>query len=265
MWRIRCVQRTRIREKNPTRQLPRTDNQPGAILISYGSPSTRIWQGFREFLPVGLVIFSYAVVFGVLAVNSGLRVLEACVMSLTVFAGASQFMALPMIKSGASVWALTAMALLVNMRHILYGLNIGKKFQGASPVKLLGLSFGIVDETYAFNTLGPGGKFTSIPYFMGTAMCAYVTWNAGTLTGAVLGKWTPFLRADGLDFAMLAVFLSIIGASIRDRRDWGVLAGSAVIAVLVKHTAGGYWHLFAAGLIVPAAAALFSGGRKDGN
>ncbi len=124
--------------------------------------STRTWQGFREFLPVGLVIFSYAVVFGILAVNSGLGILETCAMSLTVFAGASQFMALPMIQSGASIWALTAMALVVNMRHLLYGLNIGQKYSKSRPAWLLGLSFGIVDETYAFNTLGPGRNRTSI-------------------------------------------------------------------------------------------------------
>lgn len=225
--------------------------------------STRTWQGFREFLPVGLVIFSYAVVFGILAVNSGLGILETCAMSLTVFAGASQFMALPMIQSGASIWALTAMALVVNMRHLLYGLNIGQKYSKSRPAWLLGLSFGIVDETYAFNTLGPGRNLDSLSYFMGTALCAYVTWNTGTFAGAVLGKWTEALRIEGLDFAMLAVFLSMIGSSVRTRRDWVVLALSAVFALGIYHLAGGYWHLFAAGLAVPLAAARFNGNRTN--
>ena len=75
--------------------------------------------GFLHFLPVGFVIFGYAVVFGVLAVGSGLSISEACLMSLTVFAGASQFIALPMIQKGASIGALTAMAFVVNLRHLL--------------------------------------------------------------------------------------------------------------------------------------------------
>ena len=104
-----------------------------------------------------MVIFGYAMVFGVLAVANGLSVSEACLMSLTIFAGASQFIALPMIKEGATVGALTAMALVVNLRHLLYGLNIGKKYSDAGTLKLMAVSAGIVDETYAFNTIGPGG------------------------------------------------------------------------------------------------------------
>ena len=218
-------------------------------------------HGFRQFTPVGLVIFSYAVVFGILAVNSGLSIAEASLMSLTVFAGASQFLALPMIQSGASVGTLTAMALMVNMRHLLYGLNIGKKYEGAHPFKLLGLSFGIVDETYAFNTLGPGRTHRSLAYFGGTALCAYVTWNAGTFLGAAAGKWTAATRIEGLDFAMLAVFISMIGSSIRKPGDWGVIAASSIVALSVSGLAGGYWHLFAAGLTIPAAASLLG---RDG-
>jgi len=210
--------------------------------------------GFLHFLPVGVVIFGYAVVFGVLAVSSGLSVAEACLMSLTVFAGASQFIALPMMQEGASIWALTAMALVVNLRHLLYGLNIGRKYPDAATWKLLGVSAGIVDETYAFNTIGPGGSLNSIPYFAGTAICSYIVWNVGTLLGALAGKWTAALDTGGLDFAMLAVFISMVGSSIRRKADWFVIGLSTAVALLTFILAGGYWHLFAAGLLVPYAA-----------
>jgi 4-azaleucine resistance transporter AzlC len=225
--------------------------------------NTTMWSdvrlGFLHFLPVGVVIFGYALVFGVLAVSSGLTISEACLMSLTIFAGASQFIALPMIQKGATIWALTAMALVVNLRHLLYGLNIGRKYPDkTSTWKLLGVSLGIVDETYAFNTIGPGGSIRSIPYFAGTAICSYLVWNVGTLLGALAGKWTAALDTGGLDFAMLAVFISMVGSSIRRRADWFVIGLSIITALLVFTLAGGYWHLFAAGLLVPlAASSLF--------
>jgi len=222
-----------------------------------------LWHGFRDFSPVGLIVFSYAIVFGALAVKNGLTILEASLMSLTVFAGASQFLALPMIHDGASVWTLTSMALMVNMRHLLYGLNIGKKYSGASPLKLLGLSFGIVDETYAFNTIGPGRKITSIPYFMGTALCGYVVWNTGTVLGAMAGRWTSILKAEGLDFAMLAVFISMIGSSIGNRRDWSILVCSGLAALAISRFAGGYWHLFVVGLAIPLAFAVLTKEGKN--
>jgi 4-azaleucine resistance transporter AzlC len=218
--------------------------------------------GFIHFLPVGAVIFGYALVFGVLAVSSGLSVAEACLMSLTVFAGASQFIALPMIQKGATIWALTAMALVVNLRHLLYGLNIGRKYSNTATWKLLGISLGIVDETYSFNTIGPGGPIRSIPYFAGTATCAYVVWNTGTLVGAFAGKWANTLDTGGLDFAMLAVFISMVGSSVRRRADWFVIGLSIVTALLVFTKAGGYWHLFAAGLLVPFVASILTGSQK---
>ncbi len=222
------------------------------------TPLSDVRLGFIHFLPVGVVILGYALVFGVLAVNSGLTVAEACLMSLTVFAGASQFIALPMIQKGATIWALTAMALVVNLRHLLYGLNLGRKYSDTDTWKLLGVSLGIVDETYAFNTIGPGGSIRSIPYFAGTAICSYIVWNGGTLVGALAGKWTAALDTGGLDFAMLAVFISMVGSSIRRRADWFVIGLSIVTALLVFTMAGGYWHLFAAGLLVPfAASTLF--------
>ncbi|MBN2719720.1 MAG: AzlC family ABC transporter permease [Proteobacteria bacterium] len=214
---------------------------------------TDLRLGFLHFIPVGAVIFGYAVVFGLLASGSGLSVAQACLMSLTVFAGASQFMALPMIRKGASIGALTAMALVVNLRHLLYGLNIGLKFKGAPLWKLMGVSFGIVDETYAFATVGPGRRLHSIPYFMGTALCAYILWNAGTLVGAAAGKWTPSLSSRGLDFAMVAVFIAMVGSSVKKATDWLVVGLSVVIALAVYRWAGGYWHLFAAGLLAPLA------------
>lgn len=221
--------------------------------------------GFVHFLPVGIVIFGYALVFGVLAVGSGLTVAEACLMSLTIFAGASQFIALPMIQKGATIWALTAMAFVVNLRHLLYGLNIGRKYQEAGTLKLLAISLGIVDETYAFHTVGPGGPIKSIPYYTGTAICSYAVWNTGTLLGGLAGKWASAIDTAGLDFAMLAVFISMVGSSVRRRADWLVVGLSVVTALLVYSAAGGYWHLFAAGLLVPLAGSTLFGRAEREN
>lgn len=220
------------------------------------TPSSDVRLGFLHFIPVGVVIFGYAVVFGLLAVGSGLSIPEGCLMSLTVFAGASQFMALPMIREGASVGSLAAMAFVVNLRHLLYGLNIGRKFADAPPWKLLGVSLGVVDETYAFATVGPGRRISSIPYFAGTALCSYLAWNSGTLIGAAAGQWTRSLSAEGLDFAMVAVFIAMVGSSIKRAADWMVAGLSVVIAVAAYRYAGGYWHLFAAGLLAPLAVSL---------
>ena len=229
---------------------------------SFPSVSSDVRLGFLHFLPVGIVIFGYAVVFGLLAVGSGLSTAEACLMSMTVFAGASQFIALPMIREGASIGSLAGMAFVVNLRHLLYGLGIGRKFGGAPSLKLLGVSLGIVDETYAFSTVGPGRRINSIAYFMGTALCAYFVWNLGTLAGAAAGHWTRSLPPEGLDFAMVAVFIAMVGSSLEKSGDWLVAGLSVLLSVLIFRFAGGYWHLFVAGLAAPLGVSFLVKGEQ---
>jgi len=74
---------------------------------------------------------------------------------------------------------------------------------------------------------------------MGTALCTYVVWNAGTLVGAAAGKWTHSLSAEGLDFAMVAVFIAMVGSFFNKATDWLVVGLSVVIAVVVYRYAGG--------------------------
>jgi 4-azaleucine resistance transporter AzlC len=223
-----------------------------------------VLRGTAEFSPLALILFSYGAIFGVLAQRSGLTVAEASLMSLTVFAGASQFIALPMIRDGVSGWALVLMAFMVNLRHLLYGLSIGRLFPQAPRGQLLALSHGLIDENYAFVTLGPGRARATPLYFLGTGICAYLGWNAGTLLGAVAGARLPFIWKEGLDFVVLAVFLSLVGVSLRKGEDWAVMAGAAGVAVLVHRQAGGYWHLLAAGVAVPLLFATFDALRSKG-
>ena len=99
---------------------------------------------------------------------------------------------------------------------------------------------------------------------MGTALCAYVTWNGATLVGGVAANLVPALGTGGLDFAMVAVFISMIGSSIRKGADW-VAVGLSILVAFVIHTfMGGYWHLFAAGLLVPLVISTSSGGQSGG-
>lgn len=222
----------------------------------------RFRRGFLDYLPLALLIASYGVVFGALAVRSGLSVAESCLMSLTVFAGASQFMALPLIREGSAAWTMVLLALMVNLRHLLYGLAIGRMFPRAGLLRLLVISFGIVDENYAFVTVGPGRERVTPAYFLGTGVGTYVFWNLSTFLGALLGIGLGSIDVSGLDFTASAVFVSLVGSSLRGRRDWLVAAGAAALAWVVKAAAGGSWHMLAAGILVPLASASLAGPRR---
>jgi predicted branched-subunit amino acid permease len=88
-------------------------------------------------------------------------------------------------------------------------------------------------------------------------------WNGGTLLGALAANLAPALRTGGLDFAMVAVFISMIGSSIRKGSDWVAVGLAVLVALAVRSLVGGHWHLFAAGLLVPLTISFFNGGLKD--
>lgn len=207
--------------------------------------------GFKNFVSMGVIMTGYAVAFGVLAVQSGFSIAEACLMSLTVFAGASQFLTLPLINQGAPLLTIVGLTFAVNSRHLLYGLNVGKKYAKTDRWSLLGGSFVLTDEAYAFCLVGPGKKHHAWSYFVGTALCGYVFWNAGTAIGAFLGKHLHGIPTAGLDFMMLAVFASMVGSSIRTPREWAVVVLSGFAAIACTACTDGYIHLLFGGIGVP--------------
>lgn len=216
-------------------------------------------HGFKNFVSIGIIMTGYAIAFGVLAVQNGFSVAETCLMSLIVYAGASQFLTLPLMSESAPLLTILGVTFAINSRHLLYGLNVGKKYGKTGRWSLLGGSFMLTDEAYAYCLVGPGKKHQAWAYFIGAATCGYVFWNLGTFIGAFLGQSLTGVPTAGLDFMMLAVFASMVGSSIRTRREWAVVVLSLFAAIACTAFTEGYVHLFLAGVGVPM---LMSIGRE---
>lgn len=171
-----------------------TDNTPLSETpgISVLSLSVPVAMGY---VPLGMV-------FGFLFVQAGAPWWLALCASVLVFAGAAQFMMVPMLAAGLPVASIALATLVVNLRHIFYGLSLLNKLP-AQPWARWYLVFALTDETYSVLTTLPAG--TGTRQMVTVALLNQGWWVLGTLLGAVIGAQAQIALA-GLDFALAALF-----------------------------------------------------------
>jgi 4-azaleucine resistance transporter AzlC len=147
------------------------------------------------YVPLGMV-------FGFLFVQAGAAWWLAVLASVMVFAGAAQFMMVPMLAAGLSLSTIALATLVVNLRHIFYGLSLLDKLP-TQPWARWYLVFGLTDETYSVLTTLPAG--TSARQMVLVTLLNQGWWVLGTLLGAVIGTQAQ-VPLVGLDFALAALF-----------------------------------------------------------
>ena len=212
-------------------------------------------DGLVASLPlVPSVFIYYATVFGGLAVQAGLWRLEVWAMSLFVFAGASQFVAVPMIAGGASPVAVIVTTYVVNMRHYLMAATLAPSFRRFPRGCLARVAHGINDESFAIasSRRSPPDAWT----FIGSVVAIMAAFLAGVVVGTELGGLVHDPERWGLDFAFPAVFLALVAMQVQRRADWLVAATAAVVAVGIAAVVPGNWHIVIAAVSVSLVAAL---------
>lgn len=156
----------------------------------------------------------FGIAFGVGAVAAGGSVAQACVMSLLVFTGASQFTAVSVVASGGSLgWALGG-ALLLAARNAVYGLAMSRVITGSLAVRMAAAHL-TIDESTAMATAQPPGRAQRVA-FWSTGLAVFAFWNLGTLVGALAGSSVDPERF-GLDAAFPAAFVAMIVPQLRHR------------------------------------------------
>jgi 4-azaleucine resistance transporter AzlC len=183
--------------------------------------------------------------FGVLARTSGFSLPMTCAMSLFVFAGGSQFLAIATIASGGTPLAAVLGGIVLNARHLPYGLAVTPLVRG--PLWKRALSSQIVlDESTALALAQPTPELGRVAFY--ACGCAlFLTWNLGTAAGALAGGAIADPAALGLDAAFPASMVALLAPLLR-RRDTraAALAGAALALAATPFTAPGVPILVAA-------------------
>lgn len=200
------------------------------------SKRVNIRQGLQASLPIALGYIPVAITFGVLAMQSGLSLLEVTLMSILVYAGASQFMGANMIAQEAGAIEIIVATFVLNFRHFIMSLSFANSIR--ETVSLRGrslLSLGLTDETFAVATIEKDkASEKNSGYFYGTVfLVAYSSWVLGTFIGGLVGEIIPEALSQSMGIALYAMFIGLLVPALKVNLRLTYIAGTAMIVNLL--------------------------------
>ena len=214
-------------------------------------------DGVADSVPIVVAAAPLGLLFGALVAQAGLGPLDAMVMSATVYAGASQMVAVDLFGNGVPAWAIVLSVLAVNFRHVLYSAAVAPAFSLFPPGRRAVAFFLLIDPQFALaERRREAGYSVSFSWYLGLACPIYVLWIAEAGLGASFGATIDDPRALGLDMILPVYFLALV-MGFRSRRNWAaVVATSGTVAVVAFLTVGSPWHVSLGALAGVAVAAI---------
>ena len=206
-------------------------------------------RGSTDAVPVMVGYFPIAVGFGVLAVQNQLTPWDALLMSLLVFAGAAQFVAVGLLAAGVDTLQIVVGVFFLNLRHVIMVLSLRNRF-GEQPRPLLKLaSLLVTDETFSLAATRPGIDAPAA-YLLGVGLGAYTAWVAGTAIGAWFAAGIPASLASLFGIGLYAMFIALLVPQIRHSLPAALAAGSAMlVSSLAQPLLGTGWGIVLATLV----------------
>lgn len=147
--------------------------------------------------------------FGILLKAAGYGIILAFLMSVFIYAGSMQYIAVSLLSGGVSLLTAALTTLLVNARHLFYGISMFEKYKGTGARKPY-LIFALTDETYSLVC----GDVPAVPedqrgnYYFFVSLLNQLYWITGSVAGAVVGSLVSF-NSQGIDFVLTALFITI--------------------------------------------------------
>ncbi len=225
------------------------------------SPRTEFLSGVRDELPILVGVIPFGMIYGVLALSSGIASMPAQAMSSIVFAGSAQFITTQLVGHGTPALVIVLTAAIVNLRHALYSASLAPYLQKLKPAWKWLLAYLLTDEAYVVtishyrnpdNALpgaeSPGNKHW---YFLGAGLALWSTWQVSTAAGIFIGAQVP--ANWSLDFTIALTFIALAVSNLRDRPSLAAAVAAGVTAVLA------YGLPFKLGLVLAALVGILVG------
>jgi 4-azaleucine resistance transporter AzlC len=220
-------------------------------------------RGMMAIFPICLAAIPIGLVWGALAVERGLSKIEIGLMSATVFAGASQFVAIGLWASPLPVIAIIFATFMINLRHIMMSASLGRSMQNFTPAQRLVAFYGLTDEVWALSEARAIKTPLTPAYYAGIAIPLFLCWVSSTVAGGAFGRFLGQPEAYGLDFVFSAMFIGLI-VGFRSVPAWlPVIVASAAVSVLTYQILPAPWYVIAGRLAGVIVAALMAPGAAS--
>jgi 4-azaleucine resistance transporter AzlC len=202
-------------------------------------------NGWRTMLPLWLGVVPFGMAYAVTARAGGLNILETQALSVFVFAGGSQFSAAGLFASGASAATIILTTFLLNVRHALYGLSLGRELRLTTPQRLIAAYF-LTDE--AFGVMIASGE-RNFAFLLGAELSLFFSWNFATFIGSILGSGISDPAALGVDFVFPLAFLALLVPIIKARIELIVAVFAGIFAWLLSSRLPGGLPILLTGIV----------------
>lgn len=257
------------------------------------TPTSEFLAGVKAELPILLGVAPFGMIYGALAVSTGLPVVAAQAMSSIVFAGSAQFIAVQLIGGGAPALVVLMTTFIVNIRHMLYSASVAPYLRPLRPAWKWLLAYLLTDEAYAVailhyqqtgethrkdakntktlhevsssreaeSTPSPSHLVTLSPchlhwYLLGASLALWTTWQLCTAIGIFLGAAVP--PSWALDFALPLTFIALLAPLLKDHAAIVAALSAGVVGMI-----GAGWP-YKLGLVVAALTGIAVGAWVEG-
>jgi 4-azaleucine resistance transporter AzlC len=207
-------------------------------------------------MPIVLGYVPIGFAYGVLAQKAGLSVPSTLLMSLFVYAGSSQLIAVGLFASGAQPLSIVATTLIVNLRHLVMSASLSPHMRKWRKSEIAAFAYQLTDETFAVHSTRFAARVPEKSAVFATNLTAQMAWVAGGGLGVLVGQLIEDVRPLGLDYALPAMFIALLALQVKDLVQVCValLAGCLAVALLLAGLE--QWQVIAANVIAAGMAVV---------
>ncbi len=219
--------------------------------IEAGSARRGWLTGIAQAVPIMLGYIPIGLAFGVLAQKAGISALNTLLMSLLVYAGSSQLIAVGLFAAGAPALSVILTTFVVNLRHMLMSAAISPFLKRWRKFELAAFAHQLTDETFAVHSarMSTSSGTPNKAEVFAINVTAQAAWIFGTWLGIIVGQLITDVRPLALDYALPAMFVALLVLQIKDHTQIGVAILTGILAVGLLLIGVGQWNVIAATVV----------------
>lgn len=222
-------------------------------------------RGFKLGLPIALGYIPVSFSFGMLAVQSGMSVWAAIIISLTNLTSAGQFAGMNLIAAGAGFTELGITTLVINIRYMLMSLALSQKIEKMPFARRALISYGVTDEIFTVASTTDGKL--NFPVMAGLITSPTIGWVLGTVLGAFMNNILPSAVISALGITLYAMFIAIfVPPARKDRGILAVLIFAVILSCILYYCVSGLssgWATIITAIAASAFGAVFFPKKED--
>lgn len=214
------------------------------------SSKNALKAAFPHTIPVLTGFLVLGMAYGILMESKGFNVFWAALMSAMAFCGSMQFAAVTLLTTVFNPIQAFLLSLMVNARHLFYGLSLLDKYKGLGKVRFF-LIYTLCDETFSIvSSVTPPKGIERKKFYFFISLLDYLYWIAGTILGNLLGSFIT-INTEGLDFVLTALFVVLFMEQMKTKEN----RASGIIGVLGSLI--GLCAFGAENMVIPSMAIIF--------